>query len=49
MVNEQVIERLKQGNWYVECKIEQEADLLLRACDDAGITWNFGYKATESV
>lgn len=47
MVNEQVIERLKQGNWYVECKTEQEADLLLRACDDAGITWNFGYKATE--
>lgn len=47
MVNEQVIERLKQGNWYVECKTEQEADLLLQACDDAGITWNFGYKATE--
>lgn len=47
MVNEQIIERLKQGNWYVECKTEQEADLLLRACDDAGITWNFGYKATE--
>lgn len=47
MTNEQVIERLKQGNWYVECKTEQEANLLLRACDDAGITWNVGHKATE--
>lgn len=47
MTNKEVIARLKQGNWYVECKTEQEANLLLRACDDAGITWNVGHKATE--
>ena len=47
MVNKQVIERLKKGDWYVECKAEQDADLVLQACDDAGITWLFGDKATE--
>ena len=47
MINEQVIERLKQSNWYVECKTEQDADLVLQACDDAEITWAAGEKATE--
>ena len=47
MISNEVKERLLQRDWYVECKTEQEANLLLRACDDAGITWNFGYKATE--
>lgn len=46
MVNEQVIERLKKKNWYVECKTKKDADLVLQACDDAGITWLFGDKAT---
>lgn len=47
MISNEVKERLLQKDWYVECKTEQEANLLLRACDDAGITWNFGHKATE--
>lgn len=47
MISNAVKERLLQKNWYVECKTEQEANLLLLACDDAGITWNVGHKATE--
>ncbi|OCG12645.1 hypothetical protein [Gilliamella apicola] len=47
MTNEQVIGRLKQGNWYVEYKTEQEVNLILEACDEAEITWVDGDKATE--
>lgn len=47
MTSNEVKERLLQKDWYVECKNEQEANLLLRACGDAGITWNTGQKATE--
>lgn len=47
MTNEQVIERLKLKNWYVTCQNEQECNLVLQACDDAGITWASGEKATE--
>ena len=47
MISNEVKERLLQKDWYVECKTEQEANLLLRACDDAGIIWNAGQKATE--
>lgn len=47
MVNEQVIERLKKGDWYAECNTEQDADLLLQACDESGITWCNGWKTTE--
>lgn len=46
MISNEVKERLLQKDWYVECKTEQEANLLLRACDDAGITCNSGHKAT---
>ena len=47
MTNEQVIERLKLKNWYVTCQNEQESNLVLQACDDAGIKWCNGDKATE--
>ena len=47
MVNEQVIERLKLKNWYVTCQNKQKSSLVLQACDDAGITWASGEKATE--
>lgn len=47
MISNEIKERLLQKDWYVECKTEQEANLLLRACDDAGIIWNAGQKATE--
>lgn len=47
MNNKEVIERLKKGDWYVECNTEQDADLVLQACDEAGITWRDGDKATE--
>lgn len=47
MVNEQVIERLRLKNWYVECKTKQDADLVLQACDEAEITRESGGKATE--
>lgn len=47
MVNEQVIERLRLKNWYVTSQNKQETSLVLQACDDAGITWTDGEKATE--
>ena len=47
MVNEQVIARLKQKNWYVTCQNKQESNLVLQACDDAGITWASREKTTE--
>ena len=47
MISNKVRERLLKKNWYVECKTEQEANLLLRACDESGITWCTGCKATE--
>lgn len=46
MNNGQFIERLQQPNWFVYCKTSQEVDLVLQACDDAGITWRTGDKAT---
>ena len=47
MINQQVIERLKLKNWYVTCQNKQKSSLVLQACDDAGITWASGEKATE--
>ena len=47
MTNEKVIERLKLKNWYVTCQNKQKSSLVLQACDDAGITWASGEKATE--
>lgn len=47
MTNEKVIERLKLKDWYVTCQNKQESNLVLQACDDAGITWSAGEKATE--
>jgi len=38
MVNEQVIERLQQPNWSVNCDTEQQVDLVLQACRMAGIS-----------
>ena len=38
MVNEQVIERLKQPNWSVNCNTEHEVDLVLHSCRTAGIS-----------
>ena len=49
MNNKEVIERLKKGDWYVECKTEQDANLVLQACNEAGITWRDGDKATEYI
>ena len=47
MTNKEVIERLKQKNWYVKCQNKQDAGLVLQACDDAEITWAGGEKSTE--
>lgn len=47
MTNKEVIERLKQKKWYVTCQNKQESNLVLQACDDAGITWAGGEKSTE--
>ena len=47
MISNKIKERLKQKDWYVECKTEQDADLVLQACDESGITWWFSDKATE--
>lgn len=46
MTNKEVIARLKQKNWYVKCQNKQDAGLVLQACDDAGIKWLSGEKAT---
>ena len=47
MTNEQVIDRLKLKNWYFKCQTKKDANLLLQACNDAGITWAQGEKPTE--
>lgn len=47
MINQQVIERLKQKKWYAECQTKQEVDLVLHACDDAEIKEESGEKATK--
>ena len=47
MISNKVIERLKKKNWFVTSQNKQEASLVLQACDDAGITWADGEKATE--
>lgn len=48
MANEQVIERLRQGDWYVVCETVEKSDLLLQACEKAGLKWNKIFKkATE--
>lgn len=39
MVNEQVIERLLQLDWFVKCETEHELALVLNACLDANISW----------
>lgn len=39
MVNEQVIERLLQLDWFVKCETEHELALVLNACFDANISW----------
>lgn len=40
MVNEQVIERLRRGDWRIECNNAKEVDAVLQACDEAGINSN---------
>ena len=47
MIDQQVIERLKLKKWYVTCQNKQESNLVLQACDDAGITWASREKTTE--
>ena len=46
MISNEIKERLLQKDWYVECKTKQDTDLVLQACDEAGITWVTGEKAT---
>lgn len=47
MISNKVIERLKKKNWFVTGQNKQETSLVLQACDDAGIIWTDGEKATE--
>ena len=47
--NEQVIERLKKGGWYVVCKTKQDVDLLLLVCKKAGIKWIDGSEAIKWI
>lgn len=39
MISREIIVRLQKKNWFVECKTEQEANLILQACYDAEIKW----------
>lgn len=47
MISNAVKERLLQKNWAVKCTTEQKLSLVLQACDDAGIKWLSGEKATS--
>ena len=48
MISNAVKERLLQKNWYFKCQTKKDANLLLQACNDAGITWaQGGEKPTE--
>ena len=47
MTSKKIIERLKQGNWYVRCQTKLESDLILQSCDEAGLEWSGGQKAVE--
>lgn len=47
MISNEIKERLLKKNWFVTSQNKQEASLVLQACDDAGITWADGEKATE--
>jgi len=47
MISNAVKERLLKKNWSVTCQNKQESDLVLQACDYAGITWAEREKATE--
>lgn len=38
MANEQLIEQLRQDDWYVVCKTTQDVDLVLHVCREAGIS-----------
>lgn len=49
MANEQVIERLRQGDWYVVCETVEKSDLLLQACEKAGLKWNKIFKKATEV
>ena len=49
MINQQVIERLKQKNWFVTSQNKQETSLILQTCDDAGIIWTDGEKSNGMV
>ena len=46
MISNAVKERLLQKNWRITCTTPQELSLVLQACDDAGIKWLSGEKAT---
>ena len=46
MISNEVKERLLQKDWYVHCQTKQKSDLLLQACDEAGLRWSEGEKAT---
>ena len=46
MISNEVKERLLQKDWHVHCQTKQESDLLLQACDEAGLRWSEGEKAT---
>lgn len=46
MLNE-MIERLKQGNWVVNCKEIRDAMKLLSVCQHANITWKKGKHALK--
>lgn len=47
MANEQVIERLRQGDWIIECKSAKKVEWLLQACEEAGIKCRSGRRATK--
>lgn len=45
--NKSTIDRLRLGDWYVLCWTTWQLDLLLQACDNAGLIWYGGHSLTE--
>lgn len=46
-ISDNLKSRLLKKNWIVVCDTEEKFDILMEACDTAGITWNDCYPATS--
>lgn len=47
MTSQKIIERLENGNWFIEVNNDHELALVFNACIDANITWMSGDKIKD--